>query len=80
MQRIQGVEPSHANLFTRVVYWMTRRKLGRIVEPLKITALHTRLLRAYGEMEMGQAALKKVDTSLKALASIKTAMLVGCPF
>jgi hypothetical protein len=29
---------------------------------------------------MGQQALKAVDAKLKALAGIKTATLVGCPF
>lgn len=31
-------------------------------------------------MEMGQEAARKVDASLKMLAQVKTAMLVGCPF
>ncbi len=67
-------------MFTRVVYWMTKRKLGRIVLPVQITAHHTRLLRAMGEMEMGQAAAHSVDAKLKELAGIFAATLIGCPF
>jgi len=80
MARIRGVEPNEAGLFTRFVYWMTKRKIGRVVLPLKITAHHTRLLRALGEMETGQLAANSVDPKLKALAGIKAATLVGCPF
>ena len=80
MARIAGIEPNQANLFVRFVYWMTKRKIGRVILPVKITAHQTRLLRAVGEMEVGQLAMHSVDETLKALASIKTAMLIGCPF
>jgi hypothetical protein len=80
MARIRGVEANEAGLFTRFVYWMTRRKIGRVVLPLKITAHLPRLLAAVGGMEMAEQAAGTVDAKLKALASIKTATLVGCPF
>ena len=80
MARIQGVEASEAGLFTRFLYWMTKRKIGRVILPFKITAHQPRLLRAVGEMEMGQQALRSMQPSLKALAGIKVATLVGCPF
>jgi hypothetical protein len=80
MSRIPGVQPDQAGIFTRLVYWMTKRKFGRVLVPVQVTAHHTRLLRAMGEMEMGQAAARSVDKKLKALASIKAAALIGCPF
>jgi len=80
MGRTQGVEPQQAGLFVRFVYWMVRRKLGHVVLPIKITAHHPRLLRSLAEMETGQAAAKSVSAGLKSLASVKTAMLIGCPF
>ena len=80
MARIRGVEAREAGLFTRFVFWMARRKMGHDVVPLKITAHHTRLLRAVGEMEMGQAALRTMEPKLKALAGIKAATMIGCPF
>ena len=80
MARIRGVQPDEANWFTKFVYWMTKRKAGRVIVPTQVTAHHTRLLRAMGEMEMGQAAAKAVDATLKELASIKAATLIGCPF
>jgi hypothetical protein len=80
MARIPGVGANQAGLFTRFLYWMTRRKVGRVIMPFKVTAHQPRLLLAVGGMEMGQQALRTFDAKLKALAEIKAATLVGCPF
>ena len=86
MARMNGLEPQQAGLYTRIVYWFVRRGIGkitgrsRLVEPVKITAHHSRLLKAYGQMELGQGGATSVPFQLKALAGIKAAALVGCPF
>jgi 4-carboxymuconolactone decarboxylase len=80
MARIQGIAGSDAGLVARVAFWLTKRKVGRVVMPVRIHAHHTRLLRAYGAMEMGQEAARTVDPALKTLVSLKVATLVGCPF
>ncbi len=86
MARIRGVEPAEAGWFIRLVYRFVRKKMraltgeARLSEPIKIVAHHPRLLRAVGQMEMGQEAAKSVPAPIKALASIKAATLVGCPF
>jgi hypothetical protein len=83
---MKGMEPHEAGWFTRLIYWLARRKVGkltghqRLVEPIKITAHHPRLLWAVGQMELGQEAARSVPDSLKTLASIKAATLVGCPY
>ena len=48
MARIPGIEPNQANLFTKFIYWMTKRKIGRIPEPVKITPRHTGGDRLFG--------------------------------
>ena len=80
MARIREIEANEAGLYTRFVYWMTRRKLGRVVVPLKVTAHQPRLVRAMVQMEMGTAAVRSVDLKIKELAAIKAATLIGCPF
>jgi hypothetical protein len=86
MARMKGVEPHEAGWYTRFVYWMVKRGMGKItgrnslIEPMKVVALHPRLMKAHGQMEMGQAAATAVPAPLKALAGIKAASLVGCPF
>jgi len=86
MARLQGVEPTQAGWFLRLVYWLVRRKFAkltgkdRLVEPVKIAAHHPRLLRAIGAMEAGLEAARTVRTELKRLASLRAAMQIGCPF
>jgi hypothetical protein len=86
MARMNGLEPQQAGWYTRLVYWLVRRSVGkitgssRLVEPVKITAHHPRLLQAYGQMEMGQGAAAAVPASLKGLAELKAATLIGCPY
>jgi 4-carboxymuconolactone decarboxylase len=85
MARLRGIEPHEASWFTRLIYRLVRRKIGkltgqdRLIEPIKIMAHHPRLLKAIGQMEMGQDAARAVPEALKSLASIKAATLVGCP-
>ena len=71
MARINGLEPHEAGWHTRLIYWFVRRSIGkitgssRLVEPVKITAHHSRLLKASGQMEMGQGAAASVALPLK---------------
>ena len=84
MARIRGADPSQqgplSGLFTRIVYWLTKRKLGRVVMPVQIVAHHSRLLWGYGQIEQSLASSRLVDASLKDLAQLRVATLVGCPF
>jgi 4-carboxymuconolactone decarboxylase len=86
MARIRGVEPEEAGWFVRLAYWFTRRKLKQITgkeslpEAVKILAHHRRLLRATAQMELGQEAARTLPRPLKSLASVKAALLVGCPY
>jgi hypothetical protein len=86
MAYMNGVDPAKAGLFTRMIYWFVRRKISkltgkdRLLEPVTVAAHHPRLLRAIGQMEGGIDAARSVAAGLKRLASLQTAMLVGCPF
>jgi hypothetical protein len=84
MARIAGADPKKqgflSGLFTRLVYSMTKRKLGRVVVPVQIIAHHPRILWGYGQMEQSLAGSKLVDSELKHLAEMRVATLVGCPF
>ena len=84
MARICGAEPSRqgmfAGLLTRIVYALTRRKLGRVVMPVQVTAHHPQLLWGYGQMEQSMLSSRRVDAALKDLASLRVSTLIGCPF
>ncbi len=79
MPRIEGV-PEGANPFVRIVYAMTRRKVGRMVDPVAIAAHHPRLLLGMAGFEEALGRSHRVDARLKALAELQAAAHVGCPF
>jgi hypothetical protein len=84
MARIRGADPSKQGLlhglFTRIIYVLTRRKVGQVVMPVQIVAHHSKLLWGYGQMEQSFASSNLVDSGLKDLAQLRVATLVGCPF
>jgi len=84
MARIAGADPSQQGLFlgllTRIIYALTKRKVGRVVMPVKIAAHHAKLLWGYGQMEQSLLSSRMVDAALKDLAQLRVATLVGCPF
>jgi hypothetical protein len=84
MARIHGAPANQGGLFRRpfvgLVYWLTKRRLGRVIMPVQVTAHHSQILWGYGQMEQSQAGSKLVDPKLKGLAELRVATLVGCPF
>lgn len=84
MARISGASANQGGiirrLFVGIVYSLTRRKVGRVVMPVQVTAHHPTVLWGYGQMEQSQLGSKLVSAKLKGLAELRTATLVGCPF
>jgi len=84
MARIRGADPSKqgllSGLFTRIIYAITKRKVGRVVMPVQLIAHHPKLLWSYGLMEQSFASSQLVGAGLKDIAQLRVATLVGCPF
>ena len=84
MSRISGADPSDAGffagIFLRIVYWLTKRKVGKVIAPIRVTGRSPRLLYGMGMMEQSMAAVSRVDRSLKNLVSVRAATVIGCPF
>ena len=84
MARIRGAEPSRqgilSRIFTRIVYSLVKRKLGRVVTPVQIVAHHPRIFWGYTQMEQSFVSSRLVSLALKELAQLRVATLVGCPF
>ncbi|MGD0362716.1 MAG: hypothetical protein ABSC93_17700 [Bryobacteraceae bacterium] len=80
MARIEGIGDKQAGAFTRFVYSAVRRKLGRVPEPMRITAHQPKLLAGLAAMEVAQEGMRTADPVVKSLVEIKAAMLIGCPF
>jgi hypothetical protein len=80
MARIEGLPNNKAGLLTRFTYWYTRRRFGKVPEPLTLVAHHSWISKGYGMFEWTLGQAKLVEPGLKSLASLKVATLVGCPF
>ena len=80
MARIPGVPPSRAGLVARFAYRFSKRMVGKVPEPLTVAAHHAWIFRGYTGYEFALGKARLVDARLKALAGLKAAALVGCPF
>lgn len=80
MARIKAVPEREAGLLGRLAYRFSRRRFGKVVEPLTVTAHHPRLLLGYGLFELALDRSHLVDESLKQLVALKVAAIVGCEF
>ena len=79
MARITGVEQPGFS-FAAVIFAAVKRRLGRVVRPLRIHALSPANLRGYAFMEAGQEGAGAVPAGLKKLAQVRVATRIGCPF
>lgn len=80
MARIEGVRREKARPLVRLAYWLSRRRVGQVAEPITVTAHHPWLMRGYGAFELALERSHLVDERLKELAALKTATMVGCRF
>lgn len=84
MARISGAPVAQGGLFRRLfvglVYYLTRRRLGKVIMPVQVTAHHPKIFWGYIQMEQSQMSSKLIDPKLKGLAELRVATLVGCPF
>jgi hypothetical protein len=62
MARIRGAPANHGELLRRlfvgIVYWSTRRRLGRVIMPVQVTAHHPKIFWGYIQMEQAHASSK----------------------
>jgi alkylhydroperoxidase family enzyme len=80
MTRIEPIGPGSGGLLVRILHRLSRRQLGRDVDPVGVYAHSPRLLLGYGLYEQATAKESKVEERLKVLAETKAAALVNCEF
>ncbi len=66
--------------FSRLVYRIARRKLGHVPAPVKVLGGNPGLLMGVGALETALERASCVPARLKALAELRVAAQVGCPF
>jgi hypothetical protein len=79
MPRIEGVVRG-GSLLARIAFQACRRKVGRVVRPVRVHALSTALLAGYGAMETAQEKARRVPELVRMLANLRVATRIGCPF
>jgi 4-carboxymuconolactone decarboxylase len=80
MTRIEVVPARKAGPIVKLIYRMTRRQFGRMMDPIAVYARTPRLLIGYGMFEQATAKQKRVPERLKALGELKAAAVVNCEF
>jgi AhpD family alkylhydroperoxidase len=80
MARISSAVETSRNPFVRFSAWQSRRMFGRVPDPVAVAAHHPKLLAGYGALELATDRARTVDHTLKELAALKAAALVGCEF
>jgi hypothetical protein len=80
MARSNGLQDNEAGLTTRIIFWMIKRHLKRIPTGTRIRALDPKLLRACVKMDLYTASQHVLPLTIKELAQLKVATMVGCPF
>ena len=78
--RLPGVQQSETGPLLRLVYWITRRRYGKLLDPLVMTAYHPGILRGYVAYELALERADRVEERLKDLAATQAATMVGCQF
>ncbi len=67
------------SLPARLAAWYSRRRLGRVAEPLSAWSHHTGVLFVLSRLELGvQRRWRRLDPTLQALAVMAAAVRIGC--
>lgn len=80
MDRIQGVSDRQAGWLTKLLYRALRKRIGVVPKSKTLAAHHTPTLLASSWMDVVCGTARTIPITLKELAQLKVAMMVGCPF
>ena len=73
------IEPAPAKgPLRRFSYWFSKKRSGKVLDPIALRAHHQPLLMAYGNFELILDRVHRVDPITKKLAMFRVAMLAGC--
>lgn len=59
---------------------LVKRKLGKVIRPVEIMSANPDILVGYARYMQTLVKQKRVDEKLKALARVRAAKLIECPF
>lgn len=77
--RDEGLEAPR-NLLSKIIYFVTKKRFGKVLLPVKIHAYSPATLLGFGVMTHIHTRPAHLDPALSLLAQARVAALVGCPF
>jgi hypothetical protein len=80
LPRIVGLERSEAPWHLRWFYRVMRKMFGKDLTPVKIQMKYPPLVWIGVAVEMAFGRKRRISLRLRQLATVRTAMRVGCPF
>lgn len=78
--RVPGLEPAPTDVMTRAAYAYSKRRFGKVLEPLSVAAHHKGISAAMGGFEMAVDQSSRVPERLKKLGELKAALMAGCEY
>lgn len=72
------LDTTTASLPARLASWFSRRRLGRVADPLAAWSHHTGVLLTLLRLEMRVQRWRRLDAGLQALAVMAAAARIGC--
>jgi alkylhydroperoxidase family enzyme len=72
------LDTTTASLPARLASWFSRRRLGRVADPLAAWSHHTGVLLTLVRLEMRVQRWRRLDANLQALAVMASAARIGC--
>ncbi len=80
MARIDGVTDEEASFLQKRVFAAAASQAGAVPDPLRIMVRSSGTMWGAGLFELGFGRAKSVPASLKTLACLKAASMIGCVF
>ncbi len=80
MPRIRPLEKHEAPWLARPVYWLSRKSFGKAITPLKVMARRPSVLWLVGLLGSAIEKPVSIHPRLQALAKLRSAQVIGCPF
>lgn len=78
--RISGIDPENAPASVQPVFQSSLNLFGRVITPNLVMAHRPEILLAHTKLGQVIGASAVVEARLKAMVSVRTAQIIGCPF
>ena len=76
--RISLINDGEGGLLARIAFRQSRRRYGRVMDPIRVMAHHPTVMAGAGALELASERAKLLPARLKHLAELRAGMIAGC--